>query len=165
MVDGPSGGRGKWSQSGVPHKGWNCENVEDLGAPDARCEMCESSDIRYVHYMSNPRYPETLACGAICAGHMEGDLAGAEVRDKTMKSNARRRSAFPNRKSWRLNSNGNWVLKADGFRITVFRKGMMWGGAINQLIPTRSAFTRERFATAHEAKLASFDTMMFLKGL
>ncbi len=163
MSDGPAGGRGKWSMPGVPHLGWACENVEDLGAPDMRCEMCESIEIRYVHYMSNPRYPQVLACGAICAGHMEGNLVRAEVRDKNMKSNARRRAAFPDRKAWYLNANGNWVLKADGFRITVFRKGTTWGGAINQLMPARSAFTRERFSTPREAKLAAFDTMMFLK--
>jgi hypothetical protein len=34
-------GFGKWSQRGVPHKGWTCIGVEDLGREDrAICEMC-----------------------------------------------------------------------------------------------------------------------------
>jgi hypothetical protein len=40
---------GKWSQAGVPHRGWSCVGVEDLGAPEATCEMCETQKIRYVH--------------------------------------------------------------------------------------------------------------------
>ncbi len=28
---------GKWSQSGVSHKGWSCISVDDLVAPDAVC--------------------------------------------------------------------------------------------------------------------------------
>jgi hypothetical protein len=43
--------RGKWSQPGVPHKGWVCVDIEDLGEPSLTCEMCESQNIRYVHYM------------------------------------------------------------------------------------------------------------------
>ena len=42
---------GKWSQIGVPHRGWTCVSVDDLGAPDAVCEMCETQAIRYVHHM------------------------------------------------------------------------------------------------------------------
>ena len=26
-------GRGKWGKGGVPHKGWKCVDVEDLGEP------------------------------------------------------------------------------------------------------------------------------------
>lgn len=40
---------GKWSQQGVPKKGWTCIGFEDLGEPSTQCEMCENQDIRYVH--------------------------------------------------------------------------------------------------------------------
>ena len=33
---------GKWSQVSIPHKGWTCTDVEDLGAPDAVFEMYET---------------------------------------------------------------------------------------------------------------------------
>lgn len=32
---------GEWAQCGVPHKGWTCVDIEDLGEPSAVCEMCE----------------------------------------------------------------------------------------------------------------------------
>ncbi len=70
-------GRGKWSIAGVPHKGWTCVDIEDLGEPSAECEMCESQSIRYVHHMQHPQYANVLAVGCVCAGHMEGDLAAS----------------------------------------------------------------------------------------
>jgi hypothetical protein len=70
---------GKWSQPGVPHRGWTCEGVEDLGEPDAICEMCERQEIRYVHTMVHPEYPDKLACGCVCAGHMERGAADDDI--------------------------------------------------------------------------------------
>jgi hypothetical protein len=52
--------RGKWSQSGVPHKGWLCIEIEDLGSPDLTCEMCESREIRYVHHMQHDSYQSAV---------------------------------------------------------------------------------------------------------
>jgi len=54
---------GKWSQAGVPHRGWTCVDIDDLGEPSATCEMCETQEIRYVHrdlaarrrHMTTPR--------------------------------------------------------------------------------------------------------------
>jgi hypothetical protein len=51
---------GKWTQPGVPHRGWYCVYVEDLGEPDRYCDMCETQPIRYVHYMQHHDYPEEL---------------------------------------------------------------------------------------------------------
>jgi hypothetical protein len=39
---------GKWSQLGVPHRGWHCVDVEDLGEPSQLCQMCEGVDVRYI---------------------------------------------------------------------------------------------------------------------
>ncbi len=58
---------GKWSQQGVPKKGWACIGFEDLGEPSTQCEMCENQDIRYVHQMQHPDYPHILECGCVCA--------------------------------------------------------------------------------------------------
>lgn len=78
----PSGFRrlGKWSVPGVPHRGWNCIDIEDLGSPEAACEMCKRKEIKCVHVMRHPDYPETLNCGCICAGHMEEDVERARRR-------------------------------------------------------------------------------------
>ena len=61
---------GKWSQPEVPHRGWSCIGTDDLEEPSQLCEMCESVEIRYVHFMKHPNYPETLGVGCICAEHM-----------------------------------------------------------------------------------------------
>ena len=51
---------GKWSQQGVPKKGWTCIGFEELGKLSTQCEMCEIQDIRYVHQMQHPDYPHIL---------------------------------------------------------------------------------------------------------
>jgi hypothetical protein len=162
-MDGPSGGRGKWSKDGVPKKGWECVNVEDLGEPSARCEMCESSEIRYVHYMENPRYDGTLACGAICAGHMEEDLYGADHRDKVMRSSAGKRKRFPHRKGWRVSQKGNPVFKDGVFIVTAFLHGRHWRASVHNSFVNKTQFTRESFATKEEAQMAAYDTLTLLK--
>ena len=62
MTDGHTD-RGKWSEKGVPKKGWICVGIDDLGEPSTICEMCESVEIRYVHSMQHPNYAETLDVG------------------------------------------------------------------------------------------------------
>ncbi|RWD77486.1 hypothetical protein [Mesorhizobium sp.] len=138
-------------------------NVEDLGEPQMTCEMCESAEIRFVHFMENDRYPGTLSCGAICAGHMESDLAQAEARDKKMRSNASRRKRFPDRAGWKVNQKGNHVLKANGYRITVFKKGILWAAVVSRPPVATPYFTREKFPTLEAAKMAAFDTMSFME--
>ncbi|MGV8830443.1 MAG: hypothetical protein ACOH2N_00585 [Devosia sp.] len=161
-IEGPAGGRGKWSEPGVPHKGWTCINVEDLGEPLQRCEMCESVDVRHVQYMTHPSYPGTLACGVICAGHMEQNLERAHGRDQTMKSSARRRKAFPDRKGWYENRNGNPQIKLDGCRVTMFNRGGGWKSVVHHLRTGNEAFTRDRIQDIDEAKRAAFDTLTFV---
>lgn len=90
---------GKWSQPGVPHKGWECIGVTDLGEPSQICEMCERQIIRYVHYMRHPGYPAVLECGCICAGYMAEDPAGAKERESRLRKRRRRRRQ-------------NWVMVA-----------------------------------------------------
>ena len=69
-TDGPPDFRRfrKWSVLGVPHRGWTCIEIEDLGAPDAVCEMCERQDNRYTHAMQHPDCPEKLHCGCASSG-------------------------------------------------------------------------------------------------
>lgn len=158
-MDGPSGGRGKWSQPGVPKKGWDCINVEDVGEDLQQCEMCESAHIRFVHYMQNARYPEQLACGAVCAGHMEEDLVRAERRDKEMRSNAGKRKRFPSLQGWYSSRSGNPTIKRGGATITVFQKGKHWRGVVNHVHLDNPLYTRDTFETKEEAQRAAFDTM------
>ena len=125
--------------------------------------MCESMEIRYVHYMAHPSYPSVLACGEICAGHMEGDLAGAKDRDRAMKSSARKRKAFPRRVAWAYSQNSNPQIKIDAFLVTMFQKGRFWKGVVHDRLTSGSYFTSERFEGLDEAKMAAYDTMVFAK--
>jgi hypothetical protein len=92
--------RGKWSQPGVPHSGWTCIDVTDLGELGQICEMCETQAIRFVHEMENPRYPDRLECGCICAANMEREYEGASVPIKAARD---RESKLKNRAVRRLN--------------------------------------------------------------
>jgi len=80
---------GLWSKPGVPHQGWSCIDVEDLGEPAATCEMCERMTIRYVHTMTHPQWKGELAVGCVCAGNMEGDIAAAKGREKALAKKVR----------------------------------------------------------------------------
>ena len=32
---------GKWENPSVPHSGWECIDIQDLGEPVMTCQMCE----------------------------------------------------------------------------------------------------------------------------
>lgn len=148
--------RGKWSVAGVPHKGWTCVDIEDLGSPSAECEMCESQTIRYVHHMEHPDYPEVLQVGCVCAGHMEGDLAASRAREASMKSRAAKRKRWTTR-AWKVSAKGNPNIKADGYRVTVYQRGGGWACTVAALDNSNVQHSRRNFKTINEAKLAAFD--------
>jgi hypothetical protein len=126
--------------------------------------MCESQEIRYVHFMEHPDYPDTLQVGCVCAEHMSGDYIGPKRREKALQSAARRRATWLTR-NWRVSAKGNDWLRTDGFHITVFRKDGAWGGSIRDEKYERPVrFLRRRYPTSERAKLAAFDAMIFFKG-
>lgn len=154
---------GKWRAPGVPHKGWTCTSVDDLGAPDQVCEMCETQDIRYVHHMEHPDYPESLGVGCVCAEHMENDYEGPRRRERALRNAAQRKRRWLSRK-WKISTNGNACLNTDGLNITVFQKTpTLWGARIEDRATGRSVSSRHPHKTEDAAKLAAFDAMIFLK--
>jgi hypothetical protein len=148
--------RGKWSQPGVPHRGWTCVGIEDLGEPSMVCEMCESQSIRYVHYMSHPLRGETLGVGRVCAGHMEQDLGRAEQRDRLMVSRSGKRKRWLSR-TWRISQKGNEWLQADGYRVTVYPRQGRWGVTIAAVDDSQLRHDWRTYSTSDAAKLAGFD--------
>lgn len=150
---------GKWSEAGVPHRGWICVGVEDLGRPDATCEMCELQQIRYVHYMEHADYPGGLAVGCDCASNMEIDKAAAPERERRMKSKAARRKRWLTR-DWRLSAKNNEYLNVDGYNIVVYGS---WNGfhfRVAERLGDRKWISRKPYATADAAKLAAFDNFI-----
>ncbi|KUM53699.1 hypothetical protein [Rheinheimera sp. EpRS3] len=148
--------RGKWSKSGVPHRGWRCVDIEDLGEPSTTCGMCESQEIRFVHFMEHSNYPEVLQVGCVCAGHMEGNLAASQAREASMKSRAAKRKRWVTR-AWKISAKGNPHITADGYRITVYPRGNGWACTLAGLVSGAVQHSRRYFKTIEEAKLAAFD--------
>lgn len=138
-------------------------HVEDLGEIAAVCEMCETQEIRYVHYMEHDEYPGELAVGCRCAEHMESDYAGPRRREQKLKNAARRRSRWLSRQ-WNMSRNGNAYINTDGFNITIFRNSNgTWGGKITDDESGQSIRSRRTYESQDRAKLAAFDAMIFLK--
>jgi hypothetical protein len=155
-------GSGKWSQLGVPHKGWTCTGIEDLDEPNAVCEMCEVQEIRYVHYMQHPDYPHALGVGCVCAEHMEDDYEGPRRREQALKNAASRRKRWLSR-AWRVSAKGNDYLNADGFTVTIFPQENQWGGVLINRQTDEKYFSERQYPTKDAAKLAAFDALIFLK--
>ena len=112
---------GRWDQSGVPHKGWDCVDVVDLradGGPAdetdyATCQMCGNEKIRYVHVMTHPDLAENLEVGCVCAEKMSNDYEGPKRREAKLRNRAVRRKRWRQRK-WRVSAKGNNFLKSNG---------------------------------------------------
>ena len=154
---------GKWSQAGVPHKGWICTGVEDCEERELICEMCERQKVRFVHYMEHPDYDKRVACGCDCAAKMEEDHVGAEVRDKRMRNAASTRKRFPELKAWRISKKGNPYLKRDGFHITIFPKANALQFVVSYPLLEKEYFSKRYYSTKRDAQLAAFDALGFLK--
>ena len=158
---------GKWSLPGVPHKGWTCVDIEDLGEPSAICEMCETQEIRYVHSMTHPNYAEQLGCGCICAGHMEGDYEGARQREQVLRNAASRKSRWLGRK-WKISSKGNPYINSDGYNVVVYPNGRgttnaSWGFRVRHRETGESLQSRKPYSSEDAAKLRSFDAIVWMK--
>jgi len=154
---------GKWSEAGVPHKEWTCTSVEDLGAPDAICEICETQEIRYVHHMEHQDYPDVLGVGCVCAENMGEDYEAPRRRERALRNAARRRSRWLSRR-WKISAKGIAYLNTDGLNITVFQKTpILWGAQIEDRVTGQSVTSKRRYTTEDAAKLAAFDAMIFLK--
>jgi hypothetical protein len=162
MSDPDEGGchHGKWSQAGVPHRGWSCVDIYDDGEDGEElhrvCEMCETQLIRYVHVMQHPDWEGKLEVGCVCAGNMEEDYEGAKRREVDFKNwSARRRNWLGRR--WRLSEKGNDFLNTGGFNVVVYQRGDGWAARVKH--GDRCRVSQLPYKTADEAKLAAFDEM------
>src|SRR5262245_18614658 len=153
-------GTGKWRQKGVPHKGWQCVLIEDLEATAATCEMCEVVQIRYVHVMEHPDYPEPLNCGCICAGHMEGDYEAASQREKVAKARAKGRRDFARRAGWRWSQKGTRYIRVEGHLLLVApRQDGRYSVGINFRREGEVYWSRQAHEDEADAMRAAYDPL------
>lgn len=154
---------GKWSVPGVPHRGWTCVGIEDLGEPSATCQMCENVQIRYVHHMEHDDFEGSLAVGCVCAEHMEGDYVGPRKRETELRQASRRRANWHKRK-WRLSPFGTIYLNTDGYYLQVYRAtSTSWKLAIVNRSTRQRREGKKYFASPDEAKAAAFDALLWAK--
>lgn len=154
--------RGKWSEANVPHKGWSCVGVDDLEEPSQVCEMCESVDIRYVHYMEHPDYPATLIVGCVCAEHMEEDYARPRAREKDLRRLAARRKSWRERK-WRTSQAGNAYINSEGFNLTVYHSTDGYRVSVSRRGTTKRQAGRKWYSSEHDAKAAALGALIWAK--
>ena len=143
-----------WKRGDVPHSGWECVGIIDLGAPVGVCRMCGHQIIRYVHIMRHPDWYRTIGAGCVCAGRMEGDPEAAKAREAAFKNRAARRETFL-KTPLRRSRNGHEYLKYKGEMVTLledrFRPGT-WKHVL------RGQFSAG-YATKEEALAAAFDVL------
>ena len=150
----------KWGQPDVPQTGWSCVGIEDLGKLGQTCEMCERQEIRYVHSMWHPEYPDTLECGCVRAGHMEQDLAAAKRREHDLKLRAARRERLASRR-WSVSRSGNEYINLDGHNVVVYPQRTGWGFRLcaTRYDGTRLVYSQQPYGTRDEAKRAALDAL------
>ena len=139
-----------WNNPNVPHSGWVCAGITDLGTPSGICQMCGHQIIRYVHHMIHPNY-RSLGVGCICAGKMEGDVERAKKRERDYKNRAARLESF-RRRSWKNSRKGNPYLRIN-HRVAVLyynKQHQYWSFAID------NSFSSGKYKTREEAVDAVF---------
>lgn len=154
--------RGKWSEAGVPKKGWTCVGIDDLEEPSQLCEMCESVEIRYVHVMEHPDYDGQLQVGCVCAEHMEEDYKRPREREKRLKRAARRRKSWSQR-TWLTSRQGNLYINTEGFNLTIYSHGRGWGVRVVNRESGAAQSGRKVYPTESEAKAAALNALLWAK--
>ena len=155
--------RGKWSDPGVPHRGWQCIGIEELDELST-CQMCESAEIRYAHHMQHPDYPTELAVGCQCAEYMEEDYAAPRAREAKLRSVAAARQRWLSR-NWKTSRKGNSFLKTrDGFHVVVWQShDGSWGGKVTDMHFEQEIISKRRHPSSDAVKMAAFAAIQALK--
>ena len=84
-----------WDQPGIPQKGWELLEVVDLGYPQATCQMCGKTDIRYFHHVDHPEH-EDIWVGCVCAEKMTGNYLEPKRRERRLRDRIYRRASGVN---------------------------------------------------------------------
>ena len=152
--------RGKWSLPGVPHRGWQFRDFDDLGDLVGICEMCETQSIRYGHHLEHPDYPHVLGVGSVCAEHMEEDYTAAQERERRARSLADRRARWM-KAEWRTSRKGHPYINRHGFSIVLYRVPDGWAYRITERESERP-WRGSGYAGVDKAKLAAFERFLAL---
>ena len=136
-----------WKRDDVPHAGWECEGIEDLGEPAGICEMCGYQIIRYAHHMYHKDYGRLVA-GCVCAGKMEGNIEAARKREADLKGRQSRQARFYQR-AWKRSQKGNEYLKINGNLVVLYQlPNRRWKYSLNNQFGKDSYESRDKVLKA-----------------
>jgi hypothetical protein len=124
--------------------------------------MCESVDVRFVHLVQHPEYPDTLAVGCVCAEHMEEDYMRPRAREKRLRSAASRRRTWTTRQ-WRASEKGNPYLNTEGFNLTIFPYGAYWTVSVRNRANGKSRIGVKAHENKDAAKAAALNALLWAK--
>lgn len=147
-------------EAGFPHKGWKWVDVVDSRDNDGLsyeeypcCEFCDQSQIRYVHILEHPTFPDTINVGCDCAEQLTSDYAKPKLRERDLKNRSSRRTNFSDLKAWKASMKGNLWIDYEGHHIIVVSsaKGIFLriDGKAGQI----------KYNSIREAKLKAFDVI------
>lgn len=161
---------GKWAQADVPHRGWSCVDAFDLEEPSQTCEMCEVQQIRYVHVLEHPDYPDRLEVGCVCAEHMEEDYNGPQERERRLRGIAARRKNWTNRQwhhefDWRVGRiSADWYTNVAGHKLEVRHvETGGWRLRVTHRESERYQVGKKIYPTDQDAKRAGLDALLWMQ--
>ena len=155
----------RWSKEGIPHKGWICVDVIDLGEgvfegdtiPYESCEMCDQEKIRYVHILKHPDYNGEIHVGCDCASKMTDDYISPPKVENDLRNRANRRRNFM-KQEWRLKAQtGNYTLKYKGEYITIMKSKYGTGLGVIFKDESRWEYRGKKILDFDTAKIVAFN--------
>lgn len=155
-----------WNQEGVPHKGWQLEDVIDVreeGQPEweteyETCMMCGQAKIRYVHIVSHPEYGEEFRVGCNCAANMTEDYINPSMREQELRKKSNRRLNWA-KKEWRTNLKGNHYLRHQGHFLLIYKEKR----TLKYKVKIDDTFGKKSFNDLSKAKIAVFNGIEYMK--
>ena len=143
---------------GVPHKGWNLHDVVDardeLGLKYGNyedCQFCGQDQIRWIHILQHPDYPDMIEVGCDCAEKLTEDYVNPKRRENELRNRSSRRSRFPS-KQWKISANGNHHMKHEGRHLLAYKAS---NGKFK--IKVGEKFYPKFYNSFDEAKMGIFD--------
>ena len=155
-----------WKQQGIPHKGWQLQDVIDVREDGQTewetnyetCMMCGNEKIRYVHVVYHREINEEYRVGCVCAEKMTNDYVNPKLREKELRNRTNRRINWT-KKPWKVNKNGNFYLKYEEHLLLIYRdkKTQKYKAKIGETFGTKS------FDTVDRAKVAVFNGIEYFR--
>lgn len=146
---------------GVPHKGWQLDDVIDLLLDERRkpgnyddCQFCGQEQIRFVHLLSHPQYTDVIRVGRVCSERLTDDCVTPRQRENQLRTRAARRQRWLER-NWKISQQGNeYLTTRDRHHVVIFSIG---GGRFKCRIDGIRG--RLVYGSIEEAKLKIFDVL------